>query len=347
MFSIVSTQKIIEKLYPEDSVWGNIVSQTQCFYLKLNTDWSKEDDKPLSDLYRNGAKIIDGAELFEKLEKNPEVIADYPTSVFILEIEEKKASSLQQKYGVIIQSFSKLNDSILTTVSKKTFYTEKGSSCKGWPEVLSGLRGMPINSIIINDRNLFTNDERSSDSKPILEDSKLSGINNVYNILNIISPRALDVPFHVLIICEKKEEGGHLSANKIASLLNKVRKGLNRSYTIVMELLVITKASPFYNESHNRRILTNYGLLTFDHKVSAFVSNKSNATQIITVNKLFSQDNLNERSPYAQNHAKLLKELNRYYNDVKASSKLKEHEFFKNGTISIRFDQTEHRMIIK
>ena len=95
MFSIVTTQKIIEKLYPEDSVWGNIVAQTKCFYVKLDTNWWEEDDKPLSDLYRNGAQIIDSADLFEDLDKHPEVIANYPTSVFILDIEEKEARQLR------------------------------------------------------------------------------------------------------------------------------------------------------------------------------------------------------------------------------------------------------------
>ena len=102
MFSIVTTQKIIEKLYPEDSVWGNIVAQTKCFYVKLDSNWWEEDDKPLSDLYRNGAQIIDSADLFEDLNKHPEVIANYPTSVFILDIEEKEARQLQQRFLTIL-----------------------------------------------------------------------------------------------------------------------------------------------------------------------------------------------------------------------------------------------------
>lgn len=347
MFSIVTTQKIIEKLYPEDSVWGNIVAQTKCFYVKLDSNWWEEDDKPLSDLYRNGAKIIDSADLFEDLDKHPEVIANYPTSVFILDIEEKEARQLQQKYGVIIQSFSNLDDAILTAVSKKTIFTEEGETGIGWPEVLAGVRNLPANAIIINDRNLFTNDEILVDKAGNPLEKKLNGVDNVYNILNTLLPRTLDVPFHVLIVCEKAGIENHLTVKIVGSYLTKVRNQLSRPYHIAMELLAISRDSALFSDSHNRRVLTNYGLLTFEHKVNAFEGRTSRSTQMITVNKLFSHDDIREISPFEKNHRRIIKDLKEYAAYVKDNPKLAEHEFYKSGYAGLKFDQTEHRMIIK
>lgn len=337
MFSIVTTQKIIEKLYPEDSVWGNIVAQTKCFYVKLDSNWWEEDDKPLSDLYRNGAKIIDSADLFEELDKHPEVIANYPTSVFILDIEEKEARRLQQKYGVIIQSFSNLDDAVLTAVSNRTFFPEEKETNIGWSEILSGVRGLPTNAIIINDRNLFSNDD----------ETRQNGIENVFGILDIILPRTLDVPFHILVVSEKTGIEKHLTVRKVSSLLYKLRKRLYRSFPIAVELLAISRDSYLFSDSHNRRVLTNYGLLTFEHKVSAFEGRSCCSTQMITVNKLFSHDHIKELSPFVKCHNRILKDLSEYAVYVKEHPLLEEHEFARNGYAGMKFDQTEHRMIIK
>lgn len=346
MFSIVTTQKIIEKLYPEDSVWGNIVAQTKCFYVKLDSDWWEEDDKPLSDLYKNGAKIIDSATLFDDLDKHPEVIANYPTSVFILDIDEKEARLLQQKYGVIIQSFSNLDDAILTTVSKKTIFTEEKETGIGWSEVLSGIRDLPTNAIIINDRNLFTNDEILFDRSGQEVAKKLSGVDNVFNILNTVLPRTLDVPFHVLVVCDKAGIENHLTVRKIGGYLTKLRNQLNRPYHVAFELLAISRDSSLFSESHNRRVLTNYGLLTFEHKVNAFDGRTSRVTQMITINKLFSHGDVREPSPFEKNHRRIIKDLKEYASYVKDNPKLAEHELFKSGHDGLKFDQTEHRMII-
>lgn len=41
MFSIVTTQPILEKLYAERSVWGDIVGLTKKFYVRYESDGEK------------------------------------------------------------------------------------------------------------------------------------------------------------------------------------------------------------------------------------------------------------------------------------------------------------------
>lgn len=357
MFSIVTTQKILEKLYSERSVWGDIIARTKCFYVKLDTEWWEEGDNALLELSNGQANIINGNDLFDEIDKHPETIADYPTSVFILDIDENKARQLQEKYGVIIQTVSNLDDSILTSVlPRKTFPMEEGENATfGWREIFSGVKDLPSNSIIINDRNLFTNDEIVKDKDGAIIDKRLFGVDSIFNILNEALPQKLDVPFHILIVCDKNGiEGDGLRKRKsitvknVITYLNGLKKQLNRPFPIVMELLAVCPSSSLFSETHNRRILTNYGLLTFDHKVNAFKGRINNASQLISVNKLFSHENLTTENepPFLFEHNRITKALQKYLSFLNTNTVSSEHEFAKNGKAGLRFDHTEHRMII-
>lgn len=357
MFSIVTTQKILEKLYSERSVWGDIIARTKCFYVKLDTEWWEEDDNALIELSNSQANIINGNDLFEEIEKHPEAIANYPTSVFILDIDENKARQLQEKYGVIIQAVSHLDDSILTSVlPRKTFSMEEGENAAfGWREIFSGVKDLPSNSIIINDRNLFTNDEIVKDKDGVIIDKHLLGVDSIFNILNEALPQKLDIPFHVLIVCDKIGIEGDgmrrrksITVKNVITYLNGLKKHLNRPFPIVMELLAVCPGSSFFPATHNRRILTNYGLLTFEHKVNAFKGRMNNASQLISVNKLFSHENLKTENdpPFLFEHNRITKALHKYLSYLNTTTVFSEHEFAKNGKAGLRFIETEHRMII-
>lgn len=347
MFSIVTTQDVLEKLYLDDSVWGNIVKQTKCFYVKLESDWWEDgDDTPLMLLSNSQADIKDGKDIFNDLEKHPEVIAKYPSSVFILDIDVNEAARLQQKFGVIVQSSQHLDDAILTDVSQKNIYTEEGDTNIGWSDVFKGIRDIPVNSIIINDRNLFTNDQVTKDVNGNVMEKHLSGVDNVASILNTILPRTLDIPFHILIVCDKAGIENHLTVKNVIHYLNSLKKQLNRPYVIDMELLAVSNQSSLYASTHNRRILTNYAFLTFDHKINAFDGRRSRVSQMITVNKLFSHGDILEPSPFVKAHNRAIKDLHEYAEYVNQHPTLSEHEFAKNGIAGQKFNKTEHRMIV-
>ena len=331
----------------DDSVWGDIVTQTKCFYVKLESDWLEDgDDTPLQLLAKSQAEIKDGKDIFNDLEKHPEVIAKYPSSVFILDIDVNEAARLQQKFGVIVQSFQHLDDAILTDVSQKNIYTEEGDTNIGWSDVFKGVRDIPVNSIIINDRNLFTNDQVTKDVNGNVMEKHLSGVDNVASILNTILPRTLDIPFHILIVCDKAGIENHLTVKNVIQYLNSLKKQLNRPYVIDMELLAVSNQSSLYASTHNRRILTNYAFLTFDHKINAFDGRRSRVSQMITVNKLFSHGDILEPSPFVKAHNRTIKDLHEYAEYVNQHPALSEHEFAKNGIAGQKFNKTGHRMII-
>ena len=347
MFSIVTTQKILEKLFLDDSVWGKIVAQTKCFYVKFDSEWWEEDDMtPLMQLANAQADIKDGKDIFANIQQHPEVIAKYPSSVFILDIDTDEAARLQQRFGVIVQSVEHLDEAILTEVSQQSIYTEEKDDNIGWSDVFKSIHDLPVNAVIINDRNLFTNDQLIKDKDGNIIERHLSGVDNVAGILGSILPRTLDIPFHVLVVCDKAGVEKHLTVKNVITYLNGLKKQLNRPYPINMELLAVSSQSTFYKNTHNRRILTNYAYLTFDHKVNAFENRRSKASQFININKLFSYGSLSAPSPFVKAHNSQTRELHEYAEYVNQHPTLAEHEFAKNGIAAQKFNKTEHRMII-
>ena len=310
MFSIITTQKILEELYLRDSVWGDIVAHTNCFFIEFDPEYLSADNEnnysnesALDSLVNSRAniRIIDGAAILESIKKHPGAIAQYPSSVFILDIDKAEAMELQKQYGVLVLSKNSLSEEALTTIhTKNTFTVEENEVVDfGWTEIFAGIKDTPINSIVINDRNLFTNDDIEVDASGTVIDKKICGVESVFAILDAIMPQSLDVPFHIIVICDKAGIEGdnwrkkkNLRVRSVIKYLNELKKRLSRSYIIEMELLAVTGSSELYSATHNRRILTNYSVIFFDHKINAFRGLRSNASQTIFVNKLFSHNNL-------------------------------------------------------
>lgn len=366
MFSIITTQKILEELYLQDSVWGDIIAHTNCFYIDFdpeylfgNNESNHSNESALDSLVNSRAniRIIDGAAILEGIERHPETIAQYPSSVFILDIEKAEAAELQKRYGVLVLSYNSLDDDTLTKINVKNVFTvEEGEVVDfGWPEIFAGIKDIPTNSIIINDRNLFTNDDIAMDASGAVVEKRLFGIDSTFSILDAVMPQNLDVTFHIIVVCDKSGidgEGGrkhkNLRVKNVIKYLNELKKLLNRPYPIEMELLAVTLSSALYTATHNRRILTNYSVIFFDYKINAFRGLRSNASQTIFVTKLFSHDNLRGEQvpPFLKEYNRLTKALHNYFEDITAKSDRNEHEFAKNGKAGLTFDTTEHRMIV-
>ena len=101
------------------------------------------------------------------------------------ELSVKKAKKIQQDYGVLCQSIDALDESFLTK-GNIDMSPRKGEKEYGWNKVLKILKYYPSNAILINDRNLFSNESRDSSSgKP----GNKAGIENLYEILEEIIPK--------------------------------------------------------------------------------------------------------------------------------------------------------------
>lgn len=201
-------------------------------------------------LKMTGRSPIALKDYFEELYENNEIIIDKPRSLFFLKYSKEEAALLQSQYGIIVQSGCSINDSILKD-SKEDILEEKSKST--WGGVFD-FKMPPMNSIVINDRFLFKNEEYN----------KNIGTENIIKLFDEILPKALGVDFHITILTDNDK----LSNNFDEQSLSKRIKEL-RSYNIQIELKLLTKAL------HVRVLISNYIYSTFDPGLAIFSNRTS------------------------------------------------------------------------
>lgn len=250
----------------------------------------------------------------DQIENNPSIVHNDPCAIYLLKIGKDKADKIQKDYGVICQSIDSLDSSLLT----KGFVDVSphcGENEYGWERVLSIIKKYPSNGIIINDRNLFSNETLDSASGEL---GNKFGIENLYEILNTIIPKKFCGEYHVLVCFDKNSLNPNVSVDYICKQIYSLKRRLGRRNNIVFEILVLHgNSSPFYDITHNRRVLTNYFILTAEHMLKAFDGSKSLASQHITGNKLFNYGLYDSNDAPEKLHRDMIqdfKNMNNYYN---------------------------------
>ena len=249
----------------------------------------------------------------DKIETNPAIVHNDPCAIYLLKIDKEKADKIQKDFGVICQSIDSLDESFLTKgcIDISPHYGDKDY---GWDKVLRILKKHPSNAIIINDRNLFSNETLDSSSGRL--GNKL-GVDNLYKILDTIIPKRFCGEYHVFLCFDSCSLNPNVSTDYICEQINSIKRQLNRRNNIVFEIFALHgKDSPFYFITHNRRILTNYFILTAEHQLKAFNDSKSICSQHITGNKLFNYGFDDYNDPPEKLHRDMIndfKDLVKYY----------------------------------
>ena len=317
MFGIVTTISALEVVLRGSSRWKTIMQDPK--YWRSVKIFVLED-KPI----KESLEAIYLWSNVERLKKDPEIenfpsvslLKKYSSCAFLMDIDPANAAKIQEQYGVICQPVSQLDDSILTYVAPDHFELRYNDGGYDWCRVLKGLTGprIPSNCLIINDRNIFTNDR-------ILEEGGTKyGLDNIKTLLDVLLPKTFNdnphgpnyFPYHVLIIyqtdtdgnpklkyltdpdeIEKEREKENKREQKRLEIFHKLSEIINdvisRRYKVVLELIGLKRDNPFFNRTHNRRIYSNYYTISCDHQVAAFEGNKSRCCQSIEILKLFSK----------------------------------------------------------
>ena len=231
-------------------------------------------------------------------------VANDPCAVYLLNIKPEDAE-IQKEYGVICQSIDTLDDSILTGEGIH-IAPKKGNDNYGWLRIMKNFKNLPSSAIVINDRNLFTNDRLIQEKDGSIKEEIL-GIQNVKEILEQVVPKQFNGgKYHILISSDITDQNDdHVTFDYINRKLEEVRQELVKSrkkrFDIDLELFVFyldksssntlpRKSGPNglgHEDTHNRRILSNYFIFTFEHKIKAFNGKISLVTQEINGHKLF------------------------------------------------------------
>lgn len=299
MFSFYVTAQALSKMVQLESDEYEILKKQNCVYVELDDSEiescrDKYYSQEISELNLFMALEISDCEIkhsdaIMKVKSNPETLSEYADSVFVLDIDEIKANNIRAQYGVLVLSQDNID---LSSLMACDYYPcvkhEKGN----WNDVLTKINAIPFNTILINDRNLF------KDIEIIGNETHHFGIENLKSFLDsMLSHRrpCSNMPIHVFV-------GFDLST--VTQNFSKLNKELLRSLSeiirntkIVIELVAYQGSSSFWDDSHNRWIVTNYGHITVDHKISIFQKdNKACVDQDINYHSLYSMG-LNDHNP--------------------------------------------------
>jgi hypothetical protein len=133
-----------------------------------------------------------------------------------------------------------------------------GPKGNGWGNYLCGLTKPlpPMNSLIINDRFLLANFDKSAIAK-----RGLFGLNNLVALFGELLPKTLKVPFHIFIYCQHP----NLSIETTDIILERFIDDVKalREYEIVIEFV-------FDYALHHRTLYTNYFRFNANKGYNAF-----------------------------------------------------------------------------
>lgn len=273
-----------------------------------------EDNPTYSSLFLSlkDLKFIEAKSVIEKIKSRNKTSLDYPKGIFVINIAEADAIKIQNDCGVLCKS-DKIFDLAELTL-KKNITCEEGKSNHSWEDICNEMQKCPCNFILINDRNLFTNDTKTNRNP--------KGIRNVINLLDSLLPNSfVDNRFEVVIATE---ENKGLDKIKHADILSNLSEEFAkiRNYKIHLVLMSYNYETPHYDATHNRRVSTNYGIIQADHKIAAFRTNgESDADQNILYRSLYAEG-LEDGSDTPEEDQKLfLRRMSQIYHAIKKEGK--------------------------
>ncbi|MGE5355617.1 MAG: MIT C-terminal domain-containing protein [Deltaproteobacteria bacterium] len=192
---------------------------------------------------------------FDNVYADSSTVVSTPRAVYFLDISKNAADEIQQNYGVLIQSSEAIDDSLLRNTYYRilpinTICNSDGNT--GWNHLLKN-RIPPINSIVISDNFLFTNEDG------------IRGYKNIVQLFEAVFPDKLSTDFNVLLIAQEHKNKNADWCNKLAGDIKTAINNLKKPYNIVFEMI-------FAETIHKRIAISNYFTITPDKGFAIFKS---------------------------------------------------------------------------
>ena len=303
MFRIFVNAKSLADIYLSEGERANIRNQSDWFRIlmkqtelftegyKIPSSLSSVD--PLSDDYvllllsQNNPqlKLTPSDDYLSSITERPDEVLKYPRSIFWLDIDSKQARKIQKDYGIIIQSANKKFDTKCITRENDSYeFVQNKRVDVFWKNIYAGVSSILGNAICLVDRNLFTYDGQLNQQTG---KEQVNGIYNVYFILDSALPKDLKTHYDVTILTEqrtkiiKDHESGTENVvidnefmTRLSNSIFDLIPSLERNYEINIEIFAFKKSTnnhkvKFYNDTHNRRIFSNYYTISADLGLNA------------------------------------------------------------------------------
>lgn len=281
MFTIYSDKLIFEDIISSGKFpnWEKIITNHSQINLDINsTDLNSELGDPNSIIFQfllSSGKQIDICDadiFFKKIKADNMAVIDKPTAAYFLNIPEADAKKLQEESGVVVNCKDFVDDNILSKGVNLDWLADEVIN-NNWNSILNPFNNFPSNSLIINDRNLFSNEER------VLGTFQNIGVDNLIRILDNLLPQNLKTDYHILIQSEQKDDPRNKAkCDQITSDLNTKIRNL-RNYNFEIEILFYCRGTNHFERTHNRRIYSNYKYGKCENSLASFKIRNANNTR--------------------------------------------------------------------
>lgn len=293
MQRICTTEKIIDQICSgkSNNIWYKILLQQQQIIISVNEGNSWKSSF-IDSLHKSGKTIIPLPFDVTELSNRPDYLDALADCIMLLDIPEELASNVSRDYGVCCLS-ARSNETPYIADQGWPVDTSDPSFEKSWSNFYYGSNRNCTSAILI-DRFLFSKEWNKGNGCP---DEDISDcLFNVKEILDNIIPFEVEHDkFTVTLIfatesmlkCEKLDTNGkalrdaqnrivyeYYTFQEIVNLVQNVKNEIYRPFNYSIELIGINKKCAYYNDTHDRYIITNFSTTTATQKLVAFNSTK-------------------------------------------------------------------------
>ena len=321
-----TTEQELKKLLEssDDNVWKQILKKQQCVFVP--SDWD-ENNRILNAFHRSGVKIYSNPDFFDRIIVDYEKMTKVVTPIYLLDITKEKAEEISREYGLCCYA---IEDNTKPFISKRGWDIETSDEekPKNWDFFYDNIF-TNCNSAIIVDRYLFACDYNKNNNEPdeVIQDS----YDNLEQIMKNILPRELKCKFVLTIIFScSSNKGGRGEYNptmtEIIEEIQNIQKRIGRPYEYDIEVLSVDKGCAYYNDTHDRFVITNYSITEAAHKLKAYrTGNVVLCKQKLSFNYTYSKgiEDDDKSSLPATTQERILKALRNYINDKKNKGKIR------------------------
>lgn len=182
------------------------------------------------------------------------------SSLFIVNIDKKRCQEIGTKLGVLCIPDSDIGTSLHSKDKFKTYtFYQNG----GWEDVISEISDAPVNSLIINDRFLATN-----------EKNDYGNLKDIFR--QLFKHKQYDFAIHILIIYGIDSIRTSVKPDEIIQQMSKAINSIGSALGLnfIQDYIFCDNKDmrnwPLIDFTHNRFIMTNYHMISAEKQLSAF-----------------------------------------------------------------------------
>ena len=341
--------KTLEKLFIDSHEWNTVIKNLN--HVRVEEKREELELKDFADprsvwpiIEEAGINVHYETSVLRQLISGNKLVSTYPRDLFVANIDDATAQKLSNKNGLLVASQDNPDLDQLTR-PVLTIDLEQGEHFS-WQDCFLCLKespSIPVNSLVIIDRYLFVK---------LGLHGWLDGIQNIKRILSSALPPVFNDRFDVLIITSDDIfDQRAKSFDKIVDTLYNTCHKL-RTYEVNFEMLIIGSGGDkrIWDESHDRRIISNYYRMSASKGFFAFVGENCNEvfrSQTITIDCAYS----NIDNKYAQlygfpvkGYDSTLLEIFKFISNPGESPE--DYLFYKNGVEQRNLSNFANRIVL-